>query len=115
MIAAFSGHEETMNQRPADRAVFLEEAAQASFESARIAVLPVPYEATVSYGRGTAEGPRAILEASTELELYDELLNGLDLNGNKIVEPTQGEGGVSLVVEHTGYLANIEVHRAEIQ
>ncbi len=34
-------------------------------------LLPVPMEATVSYGGGTAQGPRAILEASAELELYD--------------------------------------------
>lgn len=45
--------------------------------------------------------------------LYDELLNGLDINGNGTVEPVQGEGGILLVVEHTGYLANIQVYRAE--
>lgn len=36
-----------------------------------VRLLPVPMEATVSYGGGTAGGPRAILEASAELELYD--------------------------------------------
>ncbi len=46
----------------------------ASFEDARVAVLPVPYEGTVSYGAGTARGPAAILDASTQVELYDELL-----------------------------------------
>jgi hypothetical protein len=45
--------------------------------------------------------------------LYDELLNGLDINGNGTVEPIQGEGGIRLVVEHTGYLANIEVYRVQ--
>jgi agmatinase len=35
-------------------------------------VLPVPYEGTVSYGTGTARGPAAILEASRQVELYDE-------------------------------------------
>ena len=33
-------------------------------------VLPVPYEATVSYGGGTAEGPAAIVEASQQLEVW---------------------------------------------
>ena len=33
-------------------------------------VIPVPYEATVSYGTGTATGPAAILEASNQLELW---------------------------------------------
>jgi agmatinase len=35
-------------------------------------ILPVPYEQTVSYGRGCARGPEAILEASSEVELFDE-------------------------------------------
>jgi agmatinase len=33
-------------------------------------VIPVPYEATVSYGSGTAKGPAAILEASQQLEAW---------------------------------------------
>ncbi len=36
----------------------------------RFHVLPVPYEATVSYGGGTAKGPAAILEASSQLEVW---------------------------------------------
>jgi agmatinase len=37
-------------------------------------ILPVPYEQTVSYGRGCARGPAAIIEASAEVELFDEEL-----------------------------------------
>src|SRR5437868_10969563 len=33
--------------------------------------LPVPWEATVSYGGGTSRGPEAILEASKQVDLYD--------------------------------------------
>ena len=33
-------------------------------------VLPVPYEATVSYGGGTAQGPEAIVQASQQLEVW---------------------------------------------
>jgi agmatinase len=40
-------------------------------EEARFHVLPVPYEKTVSYGNGTAKGPAAILEASSQLERWD--------------------------------------------
>jgi agmatinase len=40
-------------------------------ETAFFHVIPVPYEESVSYGTGTAEGPRAILEASAQLELFD--------------------------------------------
>lgn len=41
---------------------------------ARVVIIPVPYEATTSYGGGTALGPRAIFEASSYVELYDEEL-----------------------------------------
>ena len=43
---------------------------------ASIVVLPVPYEATVSYMGGTRFGPRRILEASRYIELYDHELDG---------------------------------------
>jgi agmatinase len=42
-----------------------------TFDGARVLVLPVPLEATVSYGGGTAAGPRAIIAASQQVELYD--------------------------------------------
>lgn len=48
------------------------EEAASPFDSARVAVLPVPYEGTVSYGRGAAAGPAAILTASAQVELFDE-------------------------------------------
>lgn len=38
------------------------------------AVLPIPYERTVSYGRGTARGPAAIIDASIQTEDFDEEL-----------------------------------------
>lgn len=37
----------------------------------RCVVLPVPYEATTSYRKGTAGGPAAIIRASAEMEDYD--------------------------------------------
>ncbi len=41
------------------------------FDESGVLVLPVPYEATVSYGGGTAAGPGAIIKASQQVELYD--------------------------------------------
>jgi agmatinase len=38
---------------------------------ARAWVLPIPYEATTSYGAGTRNGPTAILAASRQVELFD--------------------------------------------
>ena len=43
-----------------------------SFETARILVWPVSYEGTVSYGTGTGRGAEAIIDASRNMELYDE-------------------------------------------
>ncbi len=48
---------------------------EADYASARVAVLPLPYEGTVSYGAGTARGPAAILAASQQVELWDEELD----------------------------------------
>jgi agmatinase len=42
--------------------------------SARYAVLPIPYEGTATYMKGTAAGPAAILAASRQVELFDEEL-----------------------------------------
>jgi agmatinase len=47
------------------------EAPYSTFDAARVLILPVPLEATVSYGGGTAAGPRAIIAASQQVELYD--------------------------------------------
>ena len=38
------------------------------FEKSKIVVVPVPYEETTSYKCGTKKGPRAILEASAQIE-----------------------------------------------
>jgi agmatinase len=42
------------------------------FENARVVVFPVSYEGTVSYGGGTGEGAMAIVDASRNMELYEE-------------------------------------------
>ena len=54
----------------------LDEEASA-FGTAKAVVVPVPYESTTSFGGGTRSGPRAILEASRYIELWDQEL-GLD-------------------------------------
>ncbi|MBI2933728.1 MAG: agmatinase [Planctomycetes bacterium] len=43
-----------------------------SLEGARFVVVPLPYERTTSYMKGTRLGPQAILTASRQIELYDE-------------------------------------------
>ena len=43
----------------------------ATYDGAQVVVLPIPYEATVSFGQGARSGPRAIINASRQVELYD--------------------------------------------
>lgn len=40
-------------------------------KAARIAVLPVPYDATSTWQKGADKGPEAMIEASANMELYD--------------------------------------------
>jgi len=41
------------------------------FEGAKVCVLPVPYDGTASYKTGQRHGPRALIEASLNMELWD--------------------------------------------
>lgn len=45
-----------------------------SLREATFVVVPVPYDLTSTYQPGSRRGPMAILEASTNMELYDEEL-----------------------------------------
>ena len=45
-----------------------------TIEESEIIIIPFPWEVTVSYQPGTAEGPLAILEASRQIDLYEPKL-----------------------------------------
>ena len=45
-----------------------------SEKESKIVLVPVPWEATVSYGSGATLGPKAILAASQQIDLYEEFL-----------------------------------------
>ncbi|WP_376796653.1 agmatinase [Thermogemmatispora sp.] len=53
---------------------FLDEPQYSHPDKARVVIIPAPLEYTVSYVQGTRHGPQAILNASSQLELYDEEL-----------------------------------------
>lgn len=40
-------------------------------ENARLIIVPVPWEVTVSYGAGTARAPESMLKASLQIDLFD--------------------------------------------
>jgi len=41
-----------------------------SEEEASIVIIPIPWDATASYGKGTSNGPKVILDASTQLDFF---------------------------------------------
>ncbi len=46
-----------------------------AYRTSGVVILPLSYEGTVTYGKGTGRGPQAIIEASRQLELYDDELD----------------------------------------
>lgn len=50
----------------------IDEKQYSNFEEARVLIFPVSYEGTVSYGTGTGKGAMAIVDASRNMELYEE-------------------------------------------
>jgi agmatinase len=47
----------------------------ADLQTAKVVILPVPYDSTTEWHSGTREGPQAIIDASQYLEFYDIELN----------------------------------------
>ncbi len=43
----------------------------AQYDSTQVILLPVPYDGTSTYGKGADKGPDALLDAATNVELYD--------------------------------------------
>jgi agmatinase len=54
---------------------FLGSEIKASYEDSRVVILPIPYEATTTYRKGCENGPDDLLEASVQLEYYDDELD----------------------------------------
>ncbi len=50
----------------------IDDARYSNFESSRVVIFPMSYEGTVSSGTGTGDGAMAIIDASRNLELYEE-------------------------------------------
>src|SRR3954464_1063236 len=50
----------------------IDEEQYSDLDTAKVLILPVSYEGTVSYGTGTGDGAMAIVDASRNMELYEE-------------------------------------------
>ncbi len=51
---------------------FLGDDVTVPYSDARVVILPIPYEATTTYRKGCEHGPAALLNASHQVEYYDE-------------------------------------------
>jgi len=61
-------------------------------DKAGVVVVPVPYDRTSTWVKGADQGPRAIIEASANLELYDiETDSQVFLNGIFTDAPVEGD------------------------
>ena len=67
--------------------------ANAPAAKAQVHVIPAPMETTVCYGGGTAHGPRAILEASRQLDDFDgrRWPTDLAIHTQPFVKPVAGQ------------------------
>ena len=74
--------------------------AESQLSKARIVIIPAPFDQTTSYLPGTRFGPKAILEASRQVEFYDEELDrepsaiGVATLSEIEVEPADVEAGL---------------------
>ena len=50
------------------------EQAFSAYDTSPVVILPVPYEGTTTYKKGTCKGPAALIDASRNMELFDEVL-----------------------------------------
>lgn len=64
-----------LTQTAIDTTPFLGTDVAADYDAARVVILPIPFEATTTYRRGCENGPAAILDASQQVEYYDEELD----------------------------------------
>jgi len=45
------------------------------YKKSKVTIIQVPYDGTTTYRKGASKGPRAIIEASKQVELYDDELD----------------------------------------
>ncbi len=77
-----------------------------------VAVLPVPYERTTSWGRGAEDGPAALLRASHYVELYDEELRLEPFRvGIETLPPVDVEAAEDVALDRIRTAARVAIER----
>jgi agmatinase len=90
-------------------------------EDSLVVVVPVPFEATTSYGGGTSEGPRAVLDASRQVDLFDHetgrpYASGiamLDLSADIVAWNEEAKRIAAPVIEQGGVVDDVTRDAAE--
>lgn len=82
-----------------------------AYDSSRVVVLPAPYEGTTTYKTGTRNGPDALIDASRNMELYDETLDietyRIGIHTHEEIPPADSpEAMTSVLIEQTSELLN---------
>jgi agmatinase len=66
-----------------------------NLETAAAVIIPAPLEYTVCYGEGTAQGPAAIIAASTQMEIYDEVYDWIPMSAGIATAPALAFEGLT--------------------
>lgn len=85
-------------------------------DTARFVIIPAPLEYSVCYMRGTEHGPQAILNASSQMELYDEELNCCPIEVGVYTLPILDYRGMehATALQATGEAARAVLQRSQI-
>jgi agmatinase len=75
----------------------------ASYDRSRIVVLPVPFDKTCTWLKGAGGGPKAIIDASAHMEVYDiETESEVYLEGIHTAKPVLAESSAQMIEETFG-------------
>lgn len=84
--------------------------------TARVTIIPAPLEYSVCYMTGTRHGPQAILDASSQMELYDEELDWSPVEAGIYTTPALDYTGLShtAALETTGRAVREVLQRQQL-
>ena len=84
--------------------------------TARVTIIPAPLEYSVCYMNGTEHGPQAILDASSQMELYDEELDWCPIEVGVHTRPALDYRGMNhdVALQATGDAAREVLQRGQL-
>ena len=85
-------------------------------QTARVTIIPAPLEYSVCYMKGTEHGPQAILDASSQMELYDEELDCCPIEVGVYTHPALDYSGMdhATALKVTGDAVRKVVQRGQL-